>query len=637
MPEQSDNPFSFWNELKRRKVFRVIVMYAGATYIIIELVNNVTEPLHLPEWTATLVILLLIIGFPIVAILSWIFDITPEGVKRTEPVKVANGATSKTGKRGLKVSDGIIAVLIVVVCILLYPKIFMRDKFKDIRDEDGKISVAVMPFTNMTGDSIYNRWQNSFQNLMIGNLSNTDELSVRPFEVMMDILGSTRNANYASITPTIASELALKLESSTLINGSLSKAGQNIRISVHLVKAETQEIYKSFALECMAEDEFHIIADSLSGRLIDFLKIEILKQGSIQEINQFINTNSPEAYSYYVQSMKMMAGFDINSSLEYALKAVEIDSSFINGYIGLSVLYNMVGDLEKAKDAFQKADQNRDKISFRDQLYLDHWKYGYLDKDPQKGLLYLYQLAEMEPQNRFFLNNIGDLNRLLQNYDKEIEAYEKFIEIDKKWGTIEKWFWPYIELADAYHIKGNHKRENELYKMVLSMSPDNPRIIYRQARCALSLGDTINANKHIDNYITIRREQSRWSEARIKRALGDLYDEADILDNSERYYREAIDLDPQNPTALNNFAWCLIDNDINIEEGLRLVNKALNFRPENNNFLHTKGVGLYKKGMYKEALTILEKSWDNSRYYDNDHAHLIQEIKQILAKQNSNE
>ena len=75
MPEQSNNPLNFWQELKRRKVFRVIVMYAGAAYIIIELVNNVAEPLHLPDWTATLVILLLIIGFPIVAILSWIFGI----------------------------------------------------------------------------------------------------------------------------------------------------------------------------------------------------------------------------------------------------------------------------------------------------------------------------------------------------------------------------------------------------------------------------------------------------------------------------------------------------------------------------------------------------------------------------------
>ena len=75
----------FWQELKRRKVGKVIAMYAGAAYVLIELTNNVAEPLNLPEWTPTLVILLLVVGFPITVILSWIFDVTPEGVRKTEP------------------------------------------------------------------------------------------------------------------------------------------------------------------------------------------------------------------------------------------------------------------------------------------------------------------------------------------------------------------------------------------------------------------------------------------------------------------------------------------------------------------------------------------------------------------------
>jgi len=77
MPQPINKLTQFWQELKRRKVVRVIIVYAGAAYIIIELVSNITEPLHLPDWTTTLVILLLAIGFPITAILSWIFDVTP--------------------------------------------------------------------------------------------------------------------------------------------------------------------------------------------------------------------------------------------------------------------------------------------------------------------------------------------------------------------------------------------------------------------------------------------------------------------------------------------------------------------------------------------------------------------------------
>ena len=75
----------FWQELKRRRVIHVIIVYATVAFVIIELVNNVFEPLRLPEWTPTLVILILAIGFPIVLIFSWIFDVTPEGIEKTKP------------------------------------------------------------------------------------------------------------------------------------------------------------------------------------------------------------------------------------------------------------------------------------------------------------------------------------------------------------------------------------------------------------------------------------------------------------------------------------------------------------------------------------------------------------------------
>ena len=78
----------FWQELKRRKVIKVIGMYAGTAYVLIELANNVSRPLNLPDWTPRLIIMLLIIGFPITAILSWIFDITPEGIRKTGHMKL---------------------------------------------------------------------------------------------------------------------------------------------------------------------------------------------------------------------------------------------------------------------------------------------------------------------------------------------------------------------------------------------------------------------------------------------------------------------------------------------------------------------------------------------------------------------
>ena len=130
MPDQSNKPFQFWQELKRRKVIRVIAMYAATAFIIMEAGEIMLPRLGLPDWTVTFIIILLIIGFPIAVIFSWIFDVTPEGIKKTESAKVIKlkQADSKPEKWRLKVSDIIIAVLIIAVVILAFPRIFNNDK-----------------------------------------------------------------------------------------------------------------------------------------------------------------------------------------------------------------------------------------------------------------------------------------------------------------------------------------------------------------------------------------------------------------------------------------------------------------------------------------------------------------------------
>ena len=91
MSESPNKLIRFWQELKRRKVFSVVTTYAATAYIIIEVTNNLVEPLSLPAWIATLVILLLGAGLPVVVILSWIFDFTPQGIKKTESLEESEG------------------------------------------------------------------------------------------------------------------------------------------------------------------------------------------------------------------------------------------------------------------------------------------------------------------------------------------------------------------------------------------------------------------------------------------------------------------------------------------------------------------------------------------------------------------
>ena len=150
---QKTNSFErFWKELKRRKVFGVVTTYAATAYIIIEVTNNLVEPLSLPAWIAKLVILLLGAGLPVVVILSWIFDFTPQGIKKTESLEELESKEIliKPVKRKLRASYVLNAVLIIAVIVLAYPKIFKRDTLEKLRSSGERISVAVMPFQNMT-------------------------------------------------------------------------------------------------------------------------------------------------------------------------------------------------------------------------------------------------------------------------------------------------------------------------------------------------------------------------------------------------------------------------------------------------------------------------------------------------------
>ena len=161
-------------------------MYAATAFIIMEAAEIMLPRLGLPDWTVTFVIILLIVGLPVAFVLSWVFDITPQGVIKTGPLEEVEPSEEpeEARRRKLRLSDGIIAVLLVVVAILVFPKIFGNQDSRLRREMPEQISIAVMPFKNMTGDTLFNLWQGGMQNLLITSLSNSEELSVRQFETM---------------------------------------------------------------------------------------------------------------------------------------------------------------------------------------------------------------------------------------------------------------------------------------------------------------------------------------------------------------------------------------------------------------------------------------------------------------------
>ena len=152
---------------------------------------------------------------------------------------------------------------------------------------------------------------------------------------------------------------------------------------------------------------------------------------------------------------------------------------------------------------------------------------------------------------------------------------------------------------------------------------------------SLTEGDTIEANKFIERYISILKENSA-NEATLNENLGWIYSDAALPDKGEEYLRQALSLEPENPGRLNNLAWFLIDKNRNINEGLKLVDKAIVLNPDNYMYLDTKGWGLFKQDKYQEALEILQKSWELKPVYDQDIYLHLEAAKKAVANQKNN-
>ncbi len=224
-----------------------------------------------------------------------------------------------------------------------------------------------------------------------------------------------------------------------------------------------------------------------------------------------------------------------------------------------------------------------------------NWMYASYFETPYEQIKYLKQELELDNQMPAHFYELGWIYINLYQYDNAISAFKKALEIYKKWDSKPMWIFNYTVLGYAYHKTGQYRKERKVYRKAEQDFPDDPILLYSQIVLSLTEGDTDGANQYIEKYISTRRGNSA-SEASITTDLAAIYFEAGILDNSEKYYRQALSLEPENPVRMNNLAYFLIDKNRNINEGLELIDKALNLSPDNYHYLHTKGWGLYKLG-----------------------------------------
>jgi tetratricopeptide (TPR) repeat protein len=431
--------------------------------------------------------------------------------------------------------------------------------------------------------------------------------------------------------------ISQKLEANVFISGGIAKSGTGIILSTSIIESKTEEILKSFQIEGTAE-MINPTIDSLRKMVTNFLLISKLQKEVPPDVQYIGSTNSHEAYRFYTLGFHAYYDDnDYNLAMKWLLQALNIDSNFVGAMVLISHAYAKQKIYPEAKRWCLKAYEKSNQISNKLKIYIDY-AYAAFFETHYERIKYCKQFLKIDDQSPHWHFLLGLNYRNIYQYDKAIPEYEKALEIYQKWGIRPQWAADYTDLGFTYHKTGQYKKEDELYKKAEKDFPDNPTLIKFQSTLLLTKKDIISANQSIEKFKSILKENS-FSDAEITKGLADIYFLAEIPDKAEKYYRQALSLEPENSIRMDNLAYFLIDKDRNVNEGMKLIDKALSLDPNNYNYLYTKGWGLYKQGRYQEAFNVLQKSWDlrmQKAIYSHDAFLHLEEVKKAVANQKNN-
>jgi len=420
---------SFFSELRRRNVVRVSIAYLVVSWLLVQAAGVLEPALLLPDWVDRVVTVFLLIGFPVVVIFAWAFEMTPEGVKLTRDVDQSESITRKTGK---KLEHFTIGALSLVVMFFLIKEFLPIGNETDVQTNPEQVavtgpaiaepltppSIAVLPFEDYS--------ENADQ----------DHFSRGIAEEILNLLAKTRGLRVAARTSSFAfagseidiREIGTKLSVDTVLEGSIRKAGNKIRITAQLIKIEDGYHLWSETYDRDYSDIFKI-QDEISASIMDSLKVHLL--GEEEKVIVAERTHDMDAYSAYLigrERLALLTEEDAKVARKKFEEAISIDPEYAPAYTSLarSLLWQEIytkGDpsleakaetdraVEKAlKKSFELSPDQPEAIAVRGLHHYHRFRYEEAAKDfdraielnPNYALAYLWRSNTFYEQHRYF-------------------------------------------------------------------------------------------------------------------------------------------------------------------------------------------------------------------------------------------
>ena len=319
---------SFVTELRRRNVFRVAAAYLVVGWLVTEVLTNVLPELGAPDWTARAVILIFAFGFIPAVVLSWFYEITGEGIRRDHEVDRTNPDHKRVARKVEKITIATAVVLIILVG--LFSARYTADDVDGLELATAVNSVAVLPFVNMSDDTDNEYFSDGLTETLLHMLAQIPDLKV-----------AARTSSFAfKDRNESVQEIARALEVGHILEGSVQKAGDRVRVTAQLIRASDGFHVWSEVYDRTLDDIF-AIQDEIAGKVGSALSVSLLGDDSELQVAG-VMTASPDAYDLYLQARKARAKYSYGGlqEAEDLLKgALLIDPDFTDAKIELASSY----------------------------------------------------------------------------------------------------------------------------------------------------------------------------------------------------------------------------------------------------------------------------------------------------------
>lgn len=464
------------HELRRRKTDRVIVAYAAAAFAILQLVQLLSEEFILPSWTMTALIVVLATGFPVAAIISWFFDITPGGIEKTLPVSDKKKARTDTEIRKWKNSTLISFIIIIILVLYNIVNVFVGRENKGLAER----SITVQPIGCLSKESDLELKGAFYTEYIYSTLSNIEDITLRTWPA---------NMNYQENKKSYP-EIGRELNVAFILKGTISQITDNAVFIVQLIRTKTENIAwaKNYDLDPEDGNFYEIqrdialhITSSLNAGLSQKERRRINKKPSLNTsamksyiqgnaVSQQVIFNTSSGKRFFSRMVDGNLFADAISSFD---RAIEQDSAFALAYakraiirswgyhtrnIDRSAIVKCRDDIEKAMALDKDLVENTIAQGFYYYYCLDDYNkalsfFSRARKEQSNNWQCIYYMAlvervlgnweesqelmarvlEFNPQDPLLLTNIGISEEMLRNYDKAVFYHDQAIRIMPDW------------------------------------------------------------------------------------------------------------------------------------------------------------------------------------------------------------